>query len=45
VAQQEVRRSEEILAEATVTLACLDHANWRPARIPAPLAVRMENDA
>ena len=41
--QQDVRRGPETLVEARVTLACVDRANWRPARIPAPLAERMEN--
>jgi len=40
---QDVRRGPETLVEARVTLACLDRLNWRPARIPAPLAERMEN--
>jgi acyl-CoA thioester hydrolase len=43
LALQEVRRGTEILVEARVTLACLDRVNWRPARIPAPLAQRMES--
>ncbi len=42
VARQEVRRAGETLVEARVTLACLDRTHWRPARIPAPLAARME---
>jgi acyl-CoA thioesterase FadM len=42
VADQAVRRGGEILTRARVTLACLDRSNWRPARIPAPLYVRME---
>ncbi len=41
-ATQDVRRGAEVLVEARVTLACLDRVNWRPARIPAPLAARME---
>ena len=40
--QQDVRRGPQTLVEARVTLACLDRFNWRPARIPAPLAARME---
>jgi len=40
--QQDVRRGPETLVEARVTLACVDRANWRPARIPAQLAERME---
>ena len=42
VARQQVRRGDETLVEATVTLACLDRVNWQPARIPALLATRME---
>lgn len=42
VARQEVRRGGELLVEARVTLACLDQAGWRPARIPPELALRME---
>jgi acyl-CoA thioester hydrolase len=42
VADQAVKRNAEILTHARVTLACLDPSNWRPARIPAPLAARME---
>jgi acyl-CoA thioester hydrolase len=45
VANQEVRRGDELLVEARVTLACLDRVNWRPARIPAPLAARWETPA
>ena len=45
VARQEVRRGEQTLVEATVTLACLDRVNWQPARIPALLATRMETRA
>ena len=41
--RQDVRRGPQTLVEARVTLACLDHVNWRPARIPAPLAQRMES--
>ena len=42
LALQDVRRGAEVLVDARVTLACLDRVNWRPARIPAPLAHRME---
>ena len=35
VAEQEVRRDDAVLTAARVTLACLDAARWRPARIPA----------
>jgi acyl-CoA thioester hydrolase len=40
--RQDVRRDAQTLVEARVTLACLDRIDWRPARIPAPLAQRME---
>jgi acyl-CoA thioester hydrolase len=42
VANQDVLRGEERLVSANVTLACLDPASWRPARIPAGVAQRME---
>jgi acyl-CoA thioester hydrolase len=45
VALQHVLRGTEILVEARVTLACLDRIEWRPARIPAPIAERMETPA
>jgi len=45
IAVQEVRRGDEVLVDARVTLACLDRLKWRPARIPAPLAARMEISA
>jgi acyl-CoA thioester hydrolase len=41
VVAQEVFRGEEQLVRAQVTLACLDRATWRPARIPAPLVAKM----
>jgi acyl-CoA thioester hydrolase len=45
VARQEVRRDGAVLTAARVTLACLDAARWRPVRIPAPLAQRLETHA
>ena len=45
IADQQVRRGEDVLVDARVTLACLDRIDWRPARIPAPLAARMETTA
>ena len=45
VMRQEVRRGETTLTSARVTLACVDAARWRPVRIPAPLAIRMETPA
>ncbi|MCC7326657.1 MAG: tol-pal system-associated acyl-CoA thioesterase [Burkholderiales bacterium] len=45
VARQEVRREDEVMTTARVTLACVDAARWRPVRIPAPLANRMETAA
>lgn len=45
VADQQVRRGADVLVDARVTLACIDRVNWRPARIPAPLAARMETPA
>ncbi len=37
VIDQGIRRVEEALTRARVTLACLDCAQWRPTRIPAVL--------
>jgi acyl-CoA thioester hydrolase len=45
VARQQVRRDQTVLASARITLACVDTARWRPVRIPAPLANRMETPA
>jgi acyl-CoA thioester hydrolase len=42
-ARQQVRRGTEVLTSALVTLACLDSARWRPARMPAGLAEKLEN--
>ena len=42
VAAQDVRRGAATLAQARVTLACIDRATWRPARIPAVLHGRLE---
>ena len=42
IVDQGVERGTETLTQARVTLACLDPATWRPARIPAPLLARME---
>ena len=44
VARQHVRRGPATLTAARVTLACLDAARWRPVRIPAPLANKLENN-
>jgi acyl-CoA thioester hydrolase len=45
VANQEIRRGHEVLTRARVTVACLDHREWRPARIPAALLPHMEKPA
>jgi acyl-CoA thioester hydrolase len=42
-ARQDVRRGDDVLTSALVTLACLDAERWRPARIPAGLAALLEN--
>ena len=44
LAVQEVFRGEVQLVRAQVTLACLDPATWRPARIPAPIVAKMHSD-
>jgi acyl-CoA thioester hydrolase len=41
-ALQEVRRDVQTLSHARVTIACLDRAHWRPARIPPAVHARME---
>jgi acyl-CoA thioester hydrolase len=40
---QEVRRNGDVLTHGRVALACLNRANWRPARIPAALRARLES--
>ena len=45
LARQEVRRGDEILTTARVTLACVDATRWRPVRIPAALAATLEISA
>ena len=42
LARQEVRRGDEVLTTAHVTLACVDATRWRPVRIPAALAATLE---
>ena len=42
IAFQDVYRGADLLVEGRVTLACLDYASWRPTRIPAVLAARLE---
>ena len=42
VACQQVRRGTSVLAQARVTLACVEREHWRPARIPAVLHARLE---
>jgi acyl-CoA thioester hydrolase len=44
-ARQDVRRGNDLLTSALVTLACLDAARWRPARVPSALAAILENPA
>lgn len=45
VAAQRVERDGDVLTSALVTLACVDTARWRPARIPAPLVQSLESIA
>jgi acyl-CoA thioester hydrolase len=42
VTEQQVLLSGETIVRARIALACVDRATWRPARIPAPLAARLE---
>jgi acyl-CoA thioester hydrolase len=39
--EQDVVRGDELLTHAHVALACVDRANRRPKRIPAPLHERL----
>jgi tol-pal system-associated acyl-CoA thioesterase len=39
---QDVFRGDEQLVGARVALACLDPVSWRPTRIPAPVAVKID---
>lgn len=39
---QEIRRDDEVLVKATVTVACVAGDNFRPAEIPGPLRKKME---
>jgi acyl-CoA thioester hydrolase len=45
VVDQAVLRGAEALTQARLTLACVDRSTFRPARIPAPLAARMEESS
>ena len=42
-ARQTVRRGDETLIEATITLACLARDGWKPARVPDELARLLEH--
>jgi acyl-CoA thioester hydrolase len=42
LAAQDVLLAEAPIVRARVTLACMQRARWRPARIPADAAQRME---
>ena len=44
-ARQSVHRGTDLLTSALVTLACLDAARWRPARMPAVLVAHLEKAA
>ena len=39
---QEIRRDDEVLVKATVTVACMAGDSLKPAEIPAPLRKKME---
>lgn len=39
--RQTVRRGDEVLAEATITIACVDRAGVKPRRIPGEMAARL----
>ena len=42
VVEQDILRGGDVLTRARVALACVDRANWRLKRIPAPLHERLE---
>ena len=44
-AVQDVLCGEELLVHARVTLACLDRRSWRPVRLPAPLAAKINESS
>jgi len=44
-ARQDVRRGNDVVTSALVTLVCLDAKRWRPARMPSALAALLENPA
>ena len=39
---QDVRRDTDRITQARVTLACVDTARWKPARMPKPLQEALE---
>lgn len=43
VMRQTVCRCSEVLAEATITVACVDRAGVKPRRIPTEMAERLAN--
>ena len=43
VLDQSIRRDGETLTRSRVTLACLDAREWRPARMPPPLAAALSH--
>lgn len=43
--EREGAMKTEVLTSARVTLACIDAAQWRPVRIPAPLVQSLESIA
>ena len=43
--RQTVRRSEELLADATITIACVDRSGVKPRRIPGEMVARLSGTA
>ncbi len=37
IARQDILRNDELVAEATITLACLDRSTWKPRKMPSNL--------
>ena len=45
VMQQTVRRGDELLADAEITIACVDRSGVKPRRLPPDMAARLAEHA
>ena len=45
VAKQDVRLSGDAIVRGRITLACIDTARWKPARMPKPLQHALETSS